>query len=135
MAEVRLNTDPAASLATLEPGYEHQFNGLLAGAAIAKGQFVYIRASDGRVLPATGAAANEAARAVGVVLQAAQSGDGVAVLHGVVVEWGTGLTPGTPLYLSGTNAGELADAASTGGTAPIAIAVDATRIYVKPALS
>jgi hypothetical protein len=128
MAEVRISGSP--SLASLEPGYEHQINGLLAGATITPGQFVYIRASDNRVLPATGAAANEAARAVGVVLQGAVTGDGVTILHGLVVRWGAALTAGAPFYLSGVNAGELADAASTGGTTIIARAVDATRIYV-----
>lgn len=132
MAEVRISGTP--SLATALPCPAHQINGLKAGAAIAAGQFVYIRDSDGRVLPATGAAADEAARARGVVLQAAVAEDGVTILHGVVVRWGAGLAEGVPLFLSGTNAGELADAASVGGTTPIAFAVDATRIYVKPAL-
>jgi hypothetical protein len=130
MAEVRISGTP--SLATTLPGYEHQINGLVAGAAIAAGQFVYIKASDGKAYPATGAAANEAATAKGVVLQAAAIGDGVTIFHGVVVRWGASLAPGTAYFLSGTNAGELADAASTGGTTSIAYAIDATRIYVRP---
>jgi hypothetical protein len=44
--------------------------------------------------------------------------------------YGAGLTPGATLYLSGTVAGGLADAASTGGTAPIGFVIDATRIRV-----
>ena len=130
MAEVRISGTP--SLASVQPGYEHQINGVKAGAAIAAGQFCYIKGSDGLVYPASGAAATEVARARGVVLQAAATGDGVTILHGVVVRWGAALTPGTPYFLSGTNAGELADAASTGGTTEIAYAIDATRIYVKP---
>lgn len=130
MAEVRISGTP--SLASIEPGYEHQINGKYAGAAITPGQFVYIKASDSLVYPATGAAATEPARARGVVLQGAAIGDGVTILHGVIVRWGASLSPGVPLFLSGTNAGELADAASTGGTAEIAYAVDDTRIYVKP---
>jgi hypothetical protein len=129
MAEVRLSGTP--SLASLVPDPPHQINGLKAGAAINPGQFCYVKASDGLVYPATGAAANEAARARGVVLQAAQLGDGVTILHGLVVRWGSALTPGAPLFLSGVNAGELADAASTGGTAEIAYAIDGTRIFVK----
>lgn len=129
MAEVRISGTP--SLATVLPDASHQINGVKAGAAISAGQFVYIKASDGLVYPATGAAANEAARARGVVLQAAAAGDGVTVMRGVMVRWGAALSPGAPLYLSGTNAGELADAASTGGTTEIAYAVDATRIFVK----
>jgi hypothetical protein len=128
MAEVAKSGTP--SLATLEPGYEHQLNGIIAGEALAVGDFVYIRASDGRAMKATGAAANEAARARGVVLQAAAIGNGVSIHHGIVVRWGASLVPGTPYFLSGTVAGQLADVASTGGTAPIAFAVDATRIYV-----
>lgn len=132
MAEVGKSGSP--SLATVEPGYEHQINGLYAGGTIAAGDFVYIRASDNKVLVATGAAANEAAQARGVVLQPAVAGDAVTILHGVVVRWGAALSPGDNLYLSGTVAGQLADVASTGGTAPIAFAIDATRIFVKSAL-
>jgi|SRR5215218_3995490 len=128
MAELVKSGTP--SLATLEPGYEHQINGVLAGEALATGDFVYIKASDGRVYKATGAAATEAARARGVVLQPAAAGQGTSIHHGIVVRWGAGLTPGTPYYLSGTAPGLLADAASTGGTAPIAFAIDATRIFV-----
>ena len=128
MAEIAKSGTP--SLATVQPGYEHQINGLVAGEAIAAGDFVYIKASDGRVWRATGAAANEAARARGVVLQAAAAGDGVSVLSGVQVRYGAALSPGVPYYLSGTVTGGLADAASTGGTTPIAFAVDATRIRV-----
>jgi len=129
MAEIAKSGTP--SLATVQPGYEHQINGLLAGESIAAGNFVYIRASDGRVMNATGAAANEAARARGVVLQAATTGDGVSVLRGVMIRYGATLPPGTPYFLSGTVAGGLADAASIGGTAEIAYAVDATRVFVK----
>lgn len=128
MAEIAKSGTP--SLASVLPGPEHQINGLLAGEAIAEGDFVYIKASDGRVFKATGAAANEAARARGVVLQAAVAGDGVTILHGVTVRWGAALTPGTPYFLSGTVAGQLADVASIGGTAVIAYAVDAARIRV-----
>lgn len=129
MAEVRISGTP--SLATLLPEPAHQINGLKAGAAIAVGQFCYIKAADGLVYPASGAAATEVARARGVVLQAAQVGDGVTIMRGVAVRWGAGLSPGAPYFLSGTNAGELVEAASTGGTTEIAYAIDATRIFVK----
>jgi hypothetical protein len=42
--------------------------------------------------------------------------------------YGAGLTPGASYFLSGTVAGGIADAATTGGTAPCAFAIDATRI-------
>lgn len=129
MAEISKSGTP--SLASVQPGYEHQINGVVAGEALAAGDFVYIKQSDGRVYRATGAAANEAARARGIVLQAAAIGDGVSVLSGVQVRYGAALPPGVPLFLSGAVTGGLADAASTGGTAEIAYAVDATRIRVK----
>lgn len=129
MAELSKSGTP--SLATVQPGAEHQINGLVAGEAIAAGDFVYIKAADGKVWKATGAAANAAAVARGIVLQAAAAGDAVTVLRGVSVRYGAGLTPAASYYLSGTVAGGLADAASTGGTSEIAYAIDATRIFVK----
>jgi hypothetical protein len=133
MAEVAKNGVP--SLATTQPGYEHQLNGLIAGEDLAVGDFVYIKESDGRVWKASGAAVNEAARARGVILQAAKANkDGVSIHHGVVVRWGAALRPGVPYYLSATVAGALNDAATTGGTTPIAFAVDATRLYIRPAV-
>lgn len=129
MAEIAKSGRP--SLSTLEPGYEHQLNGVVAGEAIATGDLVYIRASDGRAMRATGAAAGVAAVARGIVFQAAVAGDGVSIHSGLQAHYGAGLTPGASLYLSGTVAGGLADAPSTGGTTEIAYAVDATRIRVK----
>lgn len=43
--------------------------------------------------------------------------------------YGAALTPGADLFLA-ASAGALADAASTGGSAPIGYVVDATRIHV-----
>lgn len=128
MAEITRGT---VSLATVEPGYEHQINGLVAGETLVKGDLVYIKAADGRAWKATGAAANAAAVVRGMVLMGAVAGDGVSIHRGVVVNYGTGLSPNASYFLSGTVAGGLADAASTGGTAEIAYAIDATRIYIK----
>jgi hypothetical protein len=128
MAEIGKSANP--SLATLQPGYEHQLNGLVAGEALGRGDFVYIKGSDGRVYKASGAAATEAALARGVILQPAVAGQGVSVHHGVVVRWGAGLTPGVPYYISATVPGQLSNTATVGGTAPIAFAVDAVRIFV-----
>lgn len=131
MAEVVKSTAAAPSLATVEPGYEHQINGVRAGEALAAGDFVYIKESDGRVYKAIGTTLNaEAARARGVVLQAAVAGDGVTILHGVVVYWSTALRPGVNYHLSATAAGLLNDAATTGGVNPVAFAIDATRLFV-----
>jgi len=117
------------SLATVQPGYEHQINGLVAGEAIAAGDLVYINA-DGKVWTADGGAADAEAKVRGMVLQAAVVGDGVTVLRGVVVRYAAAMAPGTSYFLSATK-GALADAASVGGTVEIAYAIDATRIFLK----
>lgn len=126
MAEVRRQT--TASLASSVPEPNHVIAGLLAGEVIAKGQFVYIK-SDGLVHVATGAAENAAAKARGVAAEAASVGEAVTIHRGVRYRWtkhvaDSGPNPGVELYLSGTNAGELADAASTGGLTPIAFVVN-----------
>jgi hypothetical protein len=132
MAEVTKTGTP--TLSTPTPSWEHYISGLLAGEAIAGGDACYIKASDGLVYKATGAAANEAARVVGF---AASAGEAVTLLHHINYGYGpkvsdTAVASGTPLYLSGTVAGGLADAASTGGTAAIAFVVDADgRVFLK----
>jgi hypothetical protein len=59
------------------------------------------------------------------------AGHPVTLYRGVVFNYGTGLTPGTPYYLSGATAGALADATSTGGTVVVGRSIDANRVYVK----
>jgi hypothetical protein len=56
--------------------------GLLAGEAIAAGDACYIK-SDGKIWLATGAAANAAARVVGVAAQAAAVGEAVTLFNDV----------------------------------------------------
>lgn len=128
MADVAKSGTP--SLSTVVPCPAHHISGLEAGEALAVGDACYIKASDGKVYKSTGAAANAAAKVDGFVLQAAAAGDGVSLYFDVNVRYGSGLTPGARYYLSGATAGALADAASTGGTAPVAFAIDATRIRV-----
>jgi hypothetical protein len=118
------------SLASVLPPQNCQHAGLLAGEAIAAGDACYIK-SDGKVWLSTGAAANAAAKVRGFAAEAAASGEAVTLFWNVTLRYGAGLTPGADYYLSGTTAGGLDTAASTGGTAPIGYAVDATRIYVK----
>lgn len=126
MAEISKSGTP--SLATTLPGPEHQINGLTAGEALGAFDACYI-SSDSKVYKSTGAAANAAAKVRGYAAQAYASGEtGVTLRHGVRVRYGAGLTPGADLYLSGTVAGGLADAASTGGTGPIGFVVDTTRV-------
>lgn len=127
MAAVSKSGTP--SLATVLPPAANKLT-LIAGEAIAAGDACYVK-SDGKLWLSTGAAANAAAVVDGFALSAAAAGEAVTVAHGVRLEYGSGLTPGAGYYLSGTTAGGLVDAASTGGTTVIARAVDATRIEVR----
>lgn len=109
---------------------QRSITGLLAGEALAGGDAVYIKSSDGKVWKATGAAANEAAQCCGFAARSASAGEACTILtRGVHLAYGPNVSgtpsnPGARLYLSGTVAGNLADAASTGGTAPIARVLD-----------
>ena len=129
MAEVtRTGTPTPVNVLAVQ---QHSITGLLAGEALAGGDAVYIKASDGRVWKATGAAADEAARCCGFAARSASAGEACTILQaGVHLAYGpnvsgTPSSPGAPLYLSGTVAGNLADAASTGGTTPVARVIDA----------
>jgi len=129
MAEITKRT--TASLASLTPGQDKTIVGLVAGEAIAIWDACYIKGADGKVWKSTGAAANAAAKVRGFAQGAAAVNEPVTLIFDVNVgEYASGLTPGADLYLSGTVAGGLADAASTGGTAPVAFAVTATKIRV-----
>jgi len=127
MAEIAKSGVPSLASFGLEPS--QKMTGLIAGEAIAAGDAVYIN-SDGKVYRANGAAANAAAVVRGFAFIAAQAGEAITFCYDVRLRYGAGLTPGARYYLSGTVVGGLADAASTGGTAPVAYAVDATRIFV-----
>lgn len=126
MADIAKSGTP--SLASVEPPPNHRVNGLLTGEAIAAGDACYIK-SDGKIWRSTGAAANAAAKVDGFAPKAADSGEALTLYHGVVFNYGAGLTPGATVYLSAT-AGLIADAATTGGTAPIGFVVDATRVFL-----
>lgn len=130
MASVSKSGTPSVS--TLLPGGEcYVGSGLLAGEAIGAGDACYVKASDGKVWKSTGAAANAAAKVRGWAAGGAAVGEAVTLMSGVDFYYGSGLTPGTDYYLSGTTAGGLDTATSTGGTAAIAFAIDATRIRVR----
>lgn len=122
---------PGVSLATRQPGAEHCITGLLAGENVAAGDACYIKTSDGKVYRSTGAAANAAAVVDGFAAENCNSGEAITLFHGVIFNYGSGLSPGTPYYLSGVTAGALADATSTGGTVVIGRSMDATRVYVR----
>jgi hypothetical protein len=63
-------------------------------------------------------------------MQDASLGEAVTLGHDFNYEYGSGLTPGTRYYLSATTPGKLADAATTGGVAPVAFAVDSKRVHL-----
>ena len=131
MAEItRSIGDNEVPLTSLTPTPENSISGGLAGENLLPGQAVYLH-TDGRFYLATGAAVNAAARVVGFVGKRASAGEAVTVYRNVRMSYGTGLTPGAQLFLSGTVAGGLADAASTGGTVRLAIVLsDGKRIQI-----
>lgn len=101
---------------------------LLAGEDLDSADPGYIK-SDGKVWKSTGAAANAAAKVDGWVPTPAKAGAAVTLVHGVVWGWTNTATPGTELFL-GATAGAVADAASTGGTAPIGYVIDNNRVFL-----
>lgn len=125
MAEI---TKAVQGISSILPPAANQHSNMKAGEDLADLDAVYIK-SDGLLWKATGAAANAASLAIGVTMFT-KTGESAPVFHGVTVKYGTGLTPGARLYVSGTVPGGLADAVSTGGTVPFAIVIDATRIYI-----
>lgn len=128
MAEITKRS--TASLASLTPGQDKTLVGHVAGEAIAAWDACYIK-SDGKVWRSTGAAATAPAKVRGWAMSAAAVNEPVTLVSDVSVgEYASGLTPGADLFLSGTVPGGLADAASTGGTAPVAFARSATKIHV-----
>lgn len=105
-----------------------KITGLVAGEAIAAGDLCYIK-SDGKAWIGTGAAATAPALVVGMAALSASVSEAVTLLcAGWRWQYSTGLTPGARYFLG--TAGLLADAATTGGDAAIAIAVSATDIIL-----
>lgn len=118
------------SLDTSSGMFAPQIAGLLAGAAIAAGDALYIKSSDNRLYPSNGTAANEAAEFVGMAAAAASAGEPVTAFGiGARFHYGSGLTPGDKYFIAAT-AGRLDTAATTGGVNAIARAVDTTDIVI-----
>ena len=128
MAEITKVGKPTPS--TPVPSPEHRIAGLLAGEALVAGDACRVN-SDGKVYRSSGAAANANAKVHGYAAVDTPIGEAVSLLFGMNFVYGSGLTPGASLFLSGTVAGGLADAASTGGTAPIGFVVDPTRVHLR----
>jgi hypothetical protein len=122
------------SLATGVPDASHQLMGI-ANATIAAGaacRIVGVTARDEPLFaPASGAAADVNRSVFGYAARDARAGEGLTLFHDVEFGGYSGLTPGNPVFLSGTTAGELDLVATTGGTTPIGYAVTAERIWLK----
>lgn len=130
MAEITKNGRP--SLSTITPDASTRISGdLFAGEDLGAGDACYIKTTDGKVYRSNGSAVAAAAKVRGWTATSAKQGQATTLYTGVNFAYGSGLTPGTSFYLSGTNPGGIADAASTGGTGEIAFAIDSTRIRVK----
>ena len=119
-------------MSSLLPNGADNFSGLLAGEALGAFDAVYIKQSDGKVYKSTGAAANAAAKVRGYAAGPTAIGEAVTIYKNIRVRYATDLSAliGANVFLSGTVAGGLADAASTGGTAAIGFVVDKTRIHL-----
>jgi len=106
---------------------------LIAGEALGAVNPCYISTADGKVYNSIGTAANNAAQCDGFTPVAYAAGEAVT-LFGVGTRFryaSSGLTPGANYYVSVTaGGGKLGDAPSTGGTRPVARAINATDIYV-----
>lgn len=119
----------AASVDASTAQFAPQITGLIAGEALDAAAPCYIK-SDGKVYHSNGTANNAAAAVDGFTPRAAAAGQPITLYGpGTRFRYGSGLTPGASYYLSGT-AGKLDDAATTGGTAIIARAINATDIVV-----
>lgn len=128
MADIAKSGTP--TLASVLPPQNNRPGGLRAGEAIAAADACYIK-SDGLAWRSIGTAVNAAAKVRGFALAAASVGEAVTLVHDVNFNYGAGMTPGVDVFLSSAVAGAIADAASTGGTAPIGYVFDATRVHLK----
>ncbi len=115
------------SIATPAPDAEHSVSGLYAGEALQAGDACYIKSSDGKVYRSL--AANDARNVVdGYVAGDVSSGDPCTLYYNIRFAYGSGLTPGSFVYLDDTTAGAINSATSTYGTVPVGRVIDAIRI-------
>lgn len=124
------------SLASKLPPEQARFgSGLICGEDIVAGDACYVRAADGLVMRSIGTTLNtQAAKVHGFALIDAHvaQNDAVTLIRDVDLRYGAGFLAGglvgTNLFVSGTVAGGLDTVASAGGTGPVAVVVDDTRI-------
>jgi len=130
MAEIAKAGVP--SLSTLLADAADRISGdLFAGEPLGACDACYINPADGLVYRSVGTAASDAAQVHGWTALPASPGDATSLYKGVNFRYGAALTPGKRLYVSAAVPGGLADAPTTGGAAPVAFVVDATRIHVR----
>lgn len=103
---------------SFDPSPEFFFGEGTAGAAIAAGDQLYLKASDSLYYPATGAALTAPGIIVGQAARASAIGEAVTVTRGQRFWYSSGMTAGAQLYLSASVAGGLATVATTGGVSP-----------------
>ncbi|MFN7949443.1 MAG: hypothetical protein U0Z53_29070 [Blastocatellia bacterium] len=127
---MKINKSGTPSLATTLPGNNSKLTGRIAGEDLDLFDACYIKASDGKVYRSSGAAANAAAKVRGYAATKAKAGEAVTLIWNVSVRYGSGLAPGTSVYLDDSAPGAINDAPTTGGTGEIGFVVDATRIYL-----
>lgn len=118
MADVTVTT---AQVRAIEPENSTLLN-CIAGGTITEGQAVYMSTSTGKVLAADGSAASTA-QVVGIALNAASSGQAVAVIkEGKVAGFTLSGSYWDPIYLSNTDSGVL-------GTTAGAVSVVVGRVW------
>jgi len=131
MAETVVTKSAKASIDATTALVNQSITGLLAGENIAECDLVYIK-SDGKVWRATAAAANAAAKAVGIAPRQANTGEPCTILVGpgqIAKYSDAGLTPGAILYV-GETAGALSSIATTGDAVGFAQAIDSSNIQL-----
>lgn len=120
------------TMASIQAPPPNRLSGKIAGEALSQLDACYIKASDGLVYKSNGTTLNnEAAKVRGYADGDTPIGEAVTLLHGMLVQYGSGLTPGASYYASAAVPGGLSTTATTGGTGEVAFAYDTKRIFIK----
>lgn len=124
-------TKVSASMDMVTAQYAPQITGLIAGSALVLGAACYILSTDGLVYPSDAVADHEHARCHGFTGRAVAIGEPVTLFGmGTRFRYAAGLTPGAQLFLGILGTGDLDDAATTGDSLGVAVAITATDIVV-----
>jgi len=128
MAEITRVGRPTLSTVGAPPNT--RLGGKVAGAAVEAGDLIYIKGADAKVYPATAAANDEKAVCAGIAGEKAGVGQGVTIVRNVNIGYATGMTPGTPVYVSGTAAGGLATTPTQAKQIPVGFVFDAEIVHI-----